>query len=161
MQIICGRASQDSNLESLAPPRDGGAWWAAIYGVAQSQTQLKRLSSSSRARIPVWKVWLQSPYSKQLSYTASEQSCNLLPCPLPPPLKYRCRFSSSNPFLLHAHLLPSSHPHTTRPYKHKAFLPLYAFVHHSATQSTHHHLSFFALPKVFPTFQTSVKFIHF
>ena len=26
---------------------DGGAWWAAIYGVAQSQTQLMRLSSSS------------------------------------------------------------------------------------------------------------------
>ena len=26
---------------------DGGAWWAAIYGVAQSQTRLKRLSSSS------------------------------------------------------------------------------------------------------------------
>ena len=29
----------------LENPRDGGAWWAAIYGVAQSQTQLKRLSS--------------------------------------------------------------------------------------------------------------------
>ena len=28
-------------------PRDGGAWWAAVYGVAQSQTRLKRLSSSS------------------------------------------------------------------------------------------------------------------
>ena len=27
--------------------RDGGAWWAAVYGVAQSPTQLKRLSSSS------------------------------------------------------------------------------------------------------------------
>ena len=32
---------------SLENPRDGGAWWAAIYGVTQSQTQLKRLSSSS------------------------------------------------------------------------------------------------------------------
>ena len=31
----------------LENPRDGGAWWAAVYGVAQSQTQLKRLSSSS------------------------------------------------------------------------------------------------------------------
>ena len=28
-------------------PGTGGAWWAAIYGVAQSWTQLKRLSSSS------------------------------------------------------------------------------------------------------------------
>ena len=31
----------------LENPRDGGAWWATIYGVAQSWTQLKRLSSSS------------------------------------------------------------------------------------------------------------------
>ena len=27
-----------------------GAWWAAVYGVAQSRTQLKRLSSSSREK---------------------------------------------------------------------------------------------------------------
>ena len=26
----------------LEDPKDGGAWWAAIYGVAQSQTRLKR-----------------------------------------------------------------------------------------------------------------------
>ena len=32
----------------LENPRDGGAWWAAVYGVAQSRTQLKRLSNSSR-----------------------------------------------------------------------------------------------------------------
>ena len=31
----------------LENPRDGGAWWAAVYGVAQSRTRLKRLSSSS------------------------------------------------------------------------------------------------------------------
>ena len=30
----------------LENPRDGGAWWAAIYGVAQSRTRLKWLSSS-------------------------------------------------------------------------------------------------------------------
>ena len=35
---------QCSCLENL---RDGGAWWAAVYGVAQSWTRLKRLSSSS------------------------------------------------------------------------------------------------------------------
>ena len=28
-------------------PKDGGAWWAALYGVTQSWTQLKRLSGSS------------------------------------------------------------------------------------------------------------------
>ena len=31
----------------LENPRNGGAWWAAVYGVVQSQTRLKRLSSSS------------------------------------------------------------------------------------------------------------------
>ena len=30
----------------LKNPRDGGAWWAAVYGVAQSRTRLKRCSSS-------------------------------------------------------------------------------------------------------------------
>ena len=30
----------------LENPRDGGAWWAAVYGVTQSRTQLKWLSSS-------------------------------------------------------------------------------------------------------------------
>ena len=33
-----GTPLQDSCLEN---PRDGGAWWAAIYGVAQSRTRLK------------------------------------------------------------------------------------------------------------------------
>ena len=31
-------------------PRDGGAWWAAVYGVTQSRTRLKRLSISSSSR---------------------------------------------------------------------------------------------------------------
>ena len=39
-----GNPLQCSCLEN---PRDGGAWWAAVYGVAQSQTRLKRLSSNS------------------------------------------------------------------------------------------------------------------
>ena len=39
-----GNPLQCSCLEN---PRDGGAWWAAVYGVAQSRTRLKQLSSSS------------------------------------------------------------------------------------------------------------------
>ena len=35
----------------LANPIDGGAWWAAVYGVAQSWTRLKRLSSSSSSMV--------------------------------------------------------------------------------------------------------------
>ena len=39
-----GNPLQCSCLEN---PRDGGAWWAAVYGVTQSRTRLKRLSSST------------------------------------------------------------------------------------------------------------------
>ena len=39
-----GTPLQCSCLEN---PRDGGAWWAAVYEVTQSRTRLKRLSSSS------------------------------------------------------------------------------------------------------------------
>ena len=42
-----GNPLQSSCLEN---PRDGGAWWAAVYGIAQSQTRLKQLSSSSSGR---------------------------------------------------------------------------------------------------------------
>ena len=43
-----GNPLQCSCLEN---PRDGGAWQAAVYGVAQSQTRLKRLSSSSSSSL--------------------------------------------------------------------------------------------------------------
>ena len=42
-----GNPLQYSCLEN---PRNGGAWWAAVYRVAQSQTRLKRLSSSSHRK---------------------------------------------------------------------------------------------------------------
>ena len=49
-----GNPLQNSCLEN---PWDRGAWWAAIYGVSQSQTWLKRLSSSSSmpppTRVPI------------------------------------------------------------------------------------------------------------
>ena len=56
-----GNPLQCSCLENT---RDGGAWWTAVYGVAQSWTRLKQLSSSSRK--PLWvklkdlsRVWLK------------------------------------------------------------------------------------------------------
>ena len=56
----------------LENPRDGGAWWGTVSGVAQSWTRLKRLSSSSSSSsrlvitfLPRSKCllisWLQSP----------------------------------------------------------------------------------------------------
>ena len=43
-----GNPFQCSCLEN---PRDGGALWAAVYGVTQSRTRLKRLSSSSSSNL--------------------------------------------------------------------------------------------------------------
>ena len=43
-----GNPLQCSCLEN---PRDGGAWWATVYGAAESWTQLKQLSSSSSSSI--------------------------------------------------------------------------------------------------------------
>ena len=54
MVMVCGGGSVETGASSptlcscLENPRAGGAWRAAVYGVAQSRTQLKRLSSSSR-----------------------------------------------------------------------------------------------------------------
>ena len=69
-----GNLLQCSCLEN---PRDRGVWWAAVYGVAQSRTRLKRLSSSSSSSrlfitfLPRSKhlliSWLQSP-SAVVSY---------------------------------------------------------------------------------------------
>ena len=56
-----GNPLQCSCLENL---RDGGAWWATVYGVAQSQTRLKRLSSSSSGKCQTLFFW--APKSLQL-----------------------------------------------------------------------------------------------
>ena len=47
--LSCIREGNGNPLQCscLENPRDGGVWWAAVYRVAQSRTQLKRLSSSS------------------------------------------------------------------------------------------------------------------
>ena len=52
-----GPPLQHSCLEN---PMGGGAWWAAVYGVAQSWTRLKQLSSSSKhAKGPMLRLKLQ------------------------------------------------------------------------------------------------------
>ena len=47
----------------LEYPRDGEVWWAAVYGVAQSRTRLKRLSSSSSS---MFKLVFQSTVRSSL-----------------------------------------------------------------------------------------------
>ena len=54
-----GNPLQCSCLEN---PRDGGVWWAAVYGVAQSRTRLKRLSSSSSSSVYMARrAWQPTP----------------------------------------------------------------------------------------------------
>ena len=69
-----GNPLQCSCLEN---PRDGGAWWAAVCGVAQSRTQLKWLSSSSSSSLMVygaslvsqwWKICLQCRRCRKLGF---------------------------------------------------------------------------------------------
>ena len=55
-----GNPLQCSCLEN---PRDGGAWWAAVYGVAQSRTQLKRLSNSSSSSMKDFNSFFCMPCS--------------------------------------------------------------------------------------------------
>ena len=59
-----GNPIQCSCLEN---PRDGEAWWAAVCGVAQSRTRLKRLSSSSSSSKAVAR---QAPLSMEFSRPA-------------------------------------------------------------------------------------------
>ena len=54
-----GNPLQYSCLEN---PRDGGAWRAAVYGVTQSRTRLKQLSSSSRE---IFEAPKKSEFKKQ------------------------------------------------------------------------------------------------
>ena len=79
-----GNPLQCSCLEN---PRDGGAWWAAIYGAAQSRTRLRWLSSSNHAkgfpgpqrlkRMPaMWETWVRSlgwedPLEKEMATHSS------------------------------------------------------------------------------------------
>ena len=50
-----GNPLQYSCLEN---PMDGGAWWAAVFGVTQSRTRLKQLSSSMRVFSRICCLWI-------------------------------------------------------------------------------------------------------
>ena len=67
-----------SSVPGLEKPRDGGAWWAAVCGVTQSQTRLKRLNSSSSSRgnssskpelkVNSWSGAVHAPSNKVIKY---------------------------------------------------------------------------------------------
>ena len=60
-----------SSCSCLENPRGGRAWWAAVYGVAQSRTWLKRLSSSSSSRASVMAVVIFGDVLKKSSWYVS------------------------------------------------------------------------------------------
>ena len=62
-----GNPLQYSCLEN---PSDRGAWWAAVFGVAQSRTRLKRLSSSSSSP-------LQAPTEESSVTGTKKKRCTL------------------------------------------------------------------------------------
>ena len=68
-----GNPLQYSCLEN---PRDGGAWWAAVYGVAQSRTRLKRLSIAQH-RSPGVKTSTSGSPETQVQSLVWELSCKL------------------------------------------------------------------------------------
>ena len=71
-----GNPLQCSCLEN---PRDGGAWWAAVYGVTKSRTRLKRLSSSSSRELEI-DIYILQITNKDLLYITwnSAQCCGSL-----------------------------------------------------------------------------------
>ena len=72
-----GNPLQRSCLEN---PRDRGAWWAAVYGVAQSRTRLKRLSSSSSFFLPLcWSLQPQQPQGFHLPTVGVQWMWKYLP----------------------------------------------------------------------------------
>ena len=100
-----GNPLQCSCLEN---PRDGGAWWAAVSGVSQSRTRLKRLSSSSSvqllSRVRVFATPWSAAWQASLSITNSWS--------LPKPISIELVMPSSHlipcrPLLLLPSIFPS------------------------------------------------------
>ena len=68
-----GLPSNTLQCSCLENPRDGGPWWAAISGVTQSRTRLKRLSSSSSSS-STGQNGHEMP--SQVSSVSKESACN-------------------------------------------------------------------------------------
>ena len=69
---IGGEDGNPLQCSCLETPRDREAWWAAVYGVAQSQTQLKRLSSSSSSSSSI-----TTKIASSLDYLAWRKQMNI------------------------------------------------------------------------------------
>ena len=73
--LSCIREGNGNTLQCscLENPRDGGTWWAAVYGVAQSRTRLKWLSIAYPNSSRYLKLWgLCVPLTRKNSWEASQ-----------------------------------------------------------------------------------------
>ena len=101
---------------SLKNPRDGGAWWAAVYGVTQSQTRLKRLSSSSR--FPWGSVVKNPPANGGDTGSISDPGRSHMPWSnyaCAPQLLSLCSRAWKPPLLRPCATTIEEHPHTPEP----------------------------------------------
>ena len=60
----------------LENPRDGEAWWAAVYGVAQSRARLKRLSSSSSSMHTIFIMLCNTVLPSQVALVVKNRPAN-------------------------------------------------------------------------------------
>ena len=117
--LSCIGERNDNPLQCscLEKPRDGGAWWVAVYGVAQSWTQLTQLSGSSSRRKPETLVNThngtenlgRAPENKKNSKTDRMRSTDLGDSYLPYPFVFKY-FNEILP-VLNPLLFPASKHH--------------------------------------------------
>ena len=105
-----GNPLQYSCLEN---PKDGGAWWAAVYGVVQSRTRLKRLSSSTAAHPLHPNICTSAQAGTQSAFTFTWLILTHMGCLSSGKPSWTAALPPSNPpfqmILLHAPLEPSAH----------------------------------------------------
>ena len=95
-----GNPLQCSCLEN---PRDGEAWWAAVYGVAQSRTRLKWLSSSMWFKLIEMLqdtfLWISTSTGSLTTHFKEPQSLHWVHCPFPSVnVKQTCSLGSDGGF---------------------------------------------------------------
>ena len=95
-----GNPLQCSCLEN---PRDGGAWWAVVYGVTQSQTRPKQLRSSSSSELwnqynGSWQAILKNEIENMSEFIAHKSKY----CSMKPSVSVVCVYwvAMSNVFLI-------------------------------------------------------------
>ena len=76
LSCIGGGNSNPRPRSCLENPRDGEAWWAAVYGVAQSRARLKRLSSRSSSMHTIFIMLCNTVLPSQVAPVVKNRPAN-------------------------------------------------------------------------------------